>query len=79
MKFECPGCGVEISLSDDYNEVWFCPFCTTEIHFGEDDDDYGEEALSAYDAAFIWASNGKDDDYTFGYSPEELENELENS
>ena len=32
-----------------------------------------EESLSVYDAAEIWASNGKDEDYTFGYSEEELE------
>ncbi len=76
MKFNCPGCGVEINLSDDYNEIWFCPFCTAEIHFGEDDD-YDEESLSAHDAALIWASHGKDDDYSFGFNSEELESELD--
>lgn len=30
--------------------------------------------MSVYDAAQIWLSNGKDEDYTFGYSEEELEN-----
>lgn len=39
------------------------------------DDDYGE-MISVYDAADIWASNGKDEDYTFGYSEEELEDAL---
>lgn len=39
----------------------------------EDDEDYDEEALSVDDAAMIWASNGKDEDYTFGYTEEELE------
>lgn len=34
------------------------------------------ESLSAYDAALIWASNGKDEDYSFGYSEEELEDVL---
>ena len=34
------------------------------------------EALSVYDAALIWASHGKDEDYTFGYSEEELEDAL---
>lgn len=29
-----------------------------------------------YDATQIWLSNGKDEDYTFGYSEEELENAL---
>mgnify|MGYP000637570226 FL=1 len=32
--------------------------------------------MSVYDAAQIWLSNGKDEDYTFGYSEEELENAL---
>ena len=39
-----------------------------------DDDD--NEDLSVYDAALIWMSNGKDEDYTFGYSEEELEEAL---
>ena len=38
-----------------------------------DDDDSEDESLSVYDAAFIWMSNGKDEDYTFGYTEEELE------
>ena len=38
-----------------------------------DDDD---ESLSVYDAALIWMSNGKDEDYTFGYSEDELEDAL---
>lgn len=44
-----------------------------EPEYEEDDDD---ETLSVYDAALIWASNGKDEDYTFGYSEEELEDAL---
>ena len=42
--------------------------------FDEYDDD---ETLNVWDAAEIWASNGKDEDYTFGYSEEELEIALE--
>ena len=38
----------------------------------EDGEDDGEE-LSAYDASLIWASNGKDEDYSFGYTEDELE------
>lgn len=49
-----------------YSEM-YCSEC----HYGLDDDD--DEALSVYDAAHIWASNGKDADYMFGYSSEELE------
>lgn len=33
------------------------------------------ESLSVSDAADIWKSSGKDGDYTFGYSVEELETE----
>ena len=43
------------------------------------EDDYEEddsERLSVWDAADIWASNGKDEDYMFGYTEEELENAL---
>ena len=77
MTFECPKCGVEVSLSDNYNDIWYCPFCTTEIDFREEDedDDFGE-SLSVYEAADIYASKGKDEDYMFGYSEEELEEAL---
>ena len=46
---------------------------------GVDDDfeeDDSSERLSVWDAADIWASNGKDEDYKFGYTEEELENAL---
>lgn len=43
---------------------------------GEDHADGEEsplsEALSVWDAADIWLSNGMDEDYTFGYSEDEL-------
>lgn len=47
-----------------------------EDEFMNDDEDYGGESLSVYDAALIWASNGKDEDYTFGYTTAELEDAL---
>jgi hypothetical protein len=34
------------------------------------------EGLGVYDAALIWLSHGKDEDYTFGYSEEQLEKAL---
>lgn len=44
------------------------------------DDDFEEsdnsERLSVWEAADIWASHGKDEDYMFGYTEEELENAL---
>jgi hypothetical protein len=34
--------------------------------------DTGGSSLSVWDAADIWLSNGMDEDYTFGYSDDEL-------
>ena len=34
------------------------------------------QAISVDEAALIWASNGKDEDYTYGYSEDELEKAL---
>lgn len=42
----------------------------------DDDDDEDGESLSVYDAAEIWRSNGMDEDYTFGYSEDELRDAL---
>ncbi len=44
-----------------------------DAELGYEDD---SEGLSVYDAALIWLSNGKDEDYTFGYSEDELEDAL---
>lgn len=44
-----------------------------QIPLGADDENEGNQSLSVYDAALIWVSNGKDEDYTFGYSEEKLE------
>jgi len=41
-----------------------------------DDIDDENESLSVYEAAEIWASHGKDEDYMFGYTEEELEGAL---
>ena len=40
-----------------------------------EDRDSGER-ISVDEAALIWASHGKDEDYMFGYSEEELEDAL---
>ena len=39
------------------------------MHDGADSPD---ESLSVWDAADIWLSKGMDEDYTFGYSEDEL-------
>lgn len=50
-------------------ETYYCQYCADE----ESEDD---EQIDVYEAALIWASNGKDEDYTYGYSEDELENAL---
>jgi len=47
-----------------------------EVVFDDSKDEDNGERLSVWDAAAIWASNGKDEDYMFGYTEEELENAL---
>jgi len=41
-----------------------------------DESEEFDEFLSVYEAAEIWASHGKDEDYMFGYTEEELEDAL---
>lgn len=53
-----------------------CPVCGFTWHDDDYDDVDSDESLSVYDAALIWASHGKDEDYTFGYTEEELEDAL---
>ena len=43
----------------------------------KNNDDYEEERISVYDAAEIWRDSGKDEDSTFGYSIDELEDALD--
>ena len=42
----------------------------------DDNDDEDSESLSVYEAAEIWRSNGMDEDYTFGYTEDELRDAL---
>lgn len=70
----CPVCGHRLTRVKDMwgkwdGESYFCDYCDG----GAGDD---SESLNVYDAALIWLSNGKDEDYTFGYSEEELEDAL---
>lgn len=68
----CPKCGGEMHRRYSYSD-WYCPTCG-----GPDDDEENEgeddgEALDVYEAADIWMSNGMDEDYTFGYTEDELQ------
>lgn len=67
----CPNCGTPLVKRFVYSGM-YCSECNYGL---EDDTDVNEtdEALSVDEAAQIWASNGKDEDYMFGYSWEELE------
>ena len=61
------------SLEYRGNGDYVCPVCGLSYHDCDFDDSYPDESLSVYDAALIWASHGKDKDYTFGYSEAELD------
>ena len=72
----CPECGHRMrrykNMWGDWDgETYVCDYCSAE--YDDFDEDESGERLSVSDAADIWASNGKDEDYTFGYSEEELE------
>lgn len=73
----CPYCGHRLSRVYDSwgewdGETYECEYCS---EFGDSSEGYDDE-LDVYDAALIWASNGKDEDYMFGYTEEELEDAL---
>ena len=85
----CDECNAHMNIQsgfDDSHGTWNCTDCGYENSitsediividdFEEDEEDYSE-ALDVSDAADIWASNGFDEDYTFGYSEDELRKEL---
>lgn len=70
---DCPRCGQAMTKAYSYSD-WWCDNC----HAGLDEYEEGDEdeSLSVWDAAEIWLSNGKDEDYMFGYTEEELEDAL---
>lgn len=73
----CIDCGAEMKYIG--NREWECTNCHIiyEIAGIYYDDEEGEgENLNVCDAALIWASKGKDEDYMFGYTEEELNNAL---
>jgi hypothetical protein len=68
---QCPKCGEAMKKRYQFSD-WWCENC----HSGLDDDDFTDEEneyLNVWDAAEIWLSHGKDEDYMFGYTKEELE------
>jgi len=81
---ECPDYHLEATSILDFCDLILCSDCAVErLRKWYDEmnqqgafDEESDERISVYDAALIWASNGKDEDYTFGYTEEELEEQL---
>ena len=69
-RIECPNCGTYWYV-DRHGE-----YLNDASSWSPSDNNDDGERLSVYDAALIWASHGKDEDYMFGYSEEELERAL---
>lgn len=82
MTWVCDKCHEKMEyehVERNYNRV-HCPYCG-ETWYVDDDDEYINEGYSSNngdvnDAALAWLSHGKDEDYMFGYSEEELEEAL---
>ncbi|MEK4715026.1 MULTISPECIES: hypothetical protein [Sporosarcina] len=68
----CPQCGESLTKRYVYSEM-YCLNCRYGL---DDDDDDNDESLSVYEAADIWVSHGKDEEYMFGYTEKELEDAL---
>ena len=71
----CPRCGTPLTKRYVFSDM-YCENCRYGLDDDDDDDDDNSESISVWDAAEIWASNGKDEEYMFGYSEEELEDAL---
>lgn len=63
----CPKCGTPLVKKFIYSKI-YCLDC----RYGLNDND-ASETLKVHDATQIRASNGRDEDYRFGCSSEELE------
>lgn len=77
-RFICSNNEEHGEMEYEGNGDYTCPICGEtyhDFHF-EDDEDDDSERLSVYDAADYWLSSGKDEDYMFGYTREELEDAL---
>ena len=72
----CPQCGEPMRKKYVFSEMYCANINCSNFYGIVEDDAYNDESLSVYDAAQIWASNGKDEDYTFGYTEEDLKDAL---
>ena len=74
LEVYCP-CGVEMEYIG--RGKWKCPDCGEVLYEGYDEEgESTEESLSVDEAALIWGSRGRDEDDTFGYLEDELEDEF---
>ena len=71
------------TLRDYWKKETLCAECALNLIDEEasepdtyEDDEYDGKKIDVTEAALIWASNGKDEDYMFGYTEEELEDAL---
>lgn len=83
-------CSNFLSMCNDSNlsleDCWYrfdicCADCAIEKldeedSYYSDNDEDDDERIDVYTAAENWLSSGKDEDYMFGYTEEELENAL---
>lgn len=74
-KVKCPECGTYWFIDEDDEIINDGSAWSPKDDYDDEDDD--GEGLSVYDAALIWASHGKDEEYTFGYTEDELEDALD--
>lgn len=72
----CDTCGHRLRRYRDAwgnwdGETYICDYCS-----GQNEDEFDDEGIDVYNAALAWLSNGRDEEYTFGYTEEELEDAL---
>lgn len=63
------------SDDEDFDEEEDDPYPYIYVDFDDGVSDTSND-LDINEAAMIWASNGKDEDYTFGFTEDELEDAL---
>lgn len=80
IDWYCDVCGAFLNEQEGFNDSmssWSCTECGCDNSITEEDIIYDtDESIGVWEAAQIWESNGRDEDYTFGYSIEELEDAL---
>ena len=87
----CDECNASLDEQEGFFStcgIWTCDVCGWINLIDENSDLEGngtiddgvswdnDEPISIYDAANIWASHGKDEDYSFGFTEEELNDAL---